>query len=409
MPPFSLRIMVWNIAEGSDDKVYEANATLPDIAEQIKNLSPDIVLLNELHNTRGWPFGSGVNQAVAIANMAGLPYAQWGNTNATGLTGHKAVAVLSRYPSESPVVHKIMHGNSETGYGTLQVAVNINHIRHYVFSTRFDAHVIEDNIAAHQQSIDLIKSLDPNAPVIFGGDFNTNPDTPQMKNFELNSGLKHACLERIDPEICGGHGIDHIFYRGPYQVADLRQRCQWPEKELSDHPWIYVELTTMIGPPNTLVTALALTALARYPDGKQLDIWVTSNDGNVYTAFYDDNGVPWNGWGQFAGAVPSGVPAGASVTALARYPDGKQIDLWVTGNDGNVYTAWYNDDVGAWNSWGQFAGAVPSGVPAGAPVTALARYPDGKQIDLWVTGNDGNVYTAWYNDDVGAWNSWGQI
>ena len=36
--------------------------------------------------------------------------------------------------------------------------------------------------------------------------------------------------------------------------------------------------------------------LARYQDGKALDVWVTGNDGRVYTAFYNDDGPPWTGW-----------------------------------------------------------------------------------------------------------------
>ncbi|NEU79898.1 hypothetical protein, partial [Nostoc sp. UIC 10630] len=161
--------------------------------------------------------------------------------------------------------------------------------------------------------------------------------------------------------------------------------------------------------PSGLPAGAPVTALARFPDGKGLDLWVTGNDGNVYTAYYHDDLGSWKGWYQIAGNVPSGLPAGAPVTALARFPDGKGLDLWVTGNDGNVYTAYYHDDLGSWKGWYQIAGNVPSGLPAGAPVTALARFPDGKGLDLWVTGNDGNVYTAYYHDDLGSWNGWYQV
>jgi hypothetical protein len=30
---------------------------------------------------------------------------------------------------------------------------------------------------------------------------------------------------------------------------------------------------------------------------------VTANDDNVYTAFYNDDGVPWNGWHRVASGV----------------------------------------------------------------------------------------------------------
>jgi tyrosinase len=52
------------------------------------------------------------------------------------------------------------------------------------------------------------------------------------------------------------------------------------------------------------VELLVTAALARYPDGRQLDIWATGNDGQVYTAFYNDAGGSWNGWFPIVGAVP---------------------------------------------------------------------------------------------------------
>ena len=55
------------------------------------------------------------------------------------------------------------------------------------------------------------------------------------------------------------------------------------------------------------------------------------------------------------------------------------------------------------------AGPVPSGLPSGAPVAAVARYPDGKQLDLWVAANDRNVYTATYNDARGNWSGWFRV
>jgi hypothetical protein len=60
-------------------------------------------------------------------------------------------------------------------------------------------------------------------------------------------------------------------------------------------------------PPSSVINrrqGAPVMALARFPDGSGLDIWVTGNDGNVYTAFYNDNGVPWTGWAQVAGSVP---------------------------------------------------------------------------------------------------------
>jgi hypothetical protein len=160
----------------------------------------------------------------------------------------------------------------------------------------------------------------------------------------------------------------------------------------------------VIGPvPSGVPAGAPVTAVAR-KEG-HLDIWVTGNDGQVYTAYYNDAGIPWNGWHQVIGPVPGGLSAGVPVTALARSPE--QLDIWVTGNNDRVYTAFYNDAGVPWNGWHQVIGPVPSGVLAGAPVTAVARKPG--HLDIWVTGNDGRVYCAYYNDAGVPWNGWHQV
>jgi hypothetical protein len=60
-----------------------------------------------------------------------------------------------------------------------------------------------------------------------------------------------------------------------------------------------------------------------------------------------------------AGPVPSGLPAGSTVSAVSRYPDGTALDLWVRAEDGNVYTAFYNDAAGSWNGWHRVAQPAP--------------------------------------------------
>lgn len=246
----SIRIMCWNIAEGSMTGALPANSTLPRIVEQIQNLSPDLVLLNEVKNWRGFPFGSGVNQVQKISELTGLSYSHWGNTVATGLTGHKAVAVLSRHLLGSPTVHRVIRNGSETAFATIETTVRINNIVHHIFSTRFAPknspdHTVE-NALGIAQSVDLVQKIDNRIPVIFGGDFNAEANSPEMINCASNIGLKDAYTELPDPEYCGvdpSKRIDFIFYRGPYRVNVMQYRCPWAsENQPSDHPWVFVEL-----------------------------------------------------------------------------------------------------------------------------------------------------------------------
>ncbi|HEX7734635.1 MAG TPA: hypothetical protein VF458_07225 [Ktedonobacteraceae bacterium] len=95
------------------------------------------------------------------------------------------------------------------------------------------------------------------------------------------------------------------------------------------------------------------------------------------------------------------------IAVVSRNPN--QLDLFVTGNDGRVYTSWWNqgaDWSGINNNWRAIGGIFP----VAAPVSVVSRNPN--QLDLFVTGNDGRVYTSWWNqgaDWSGLHDSWRAI
>jgi hypothetical protein len=92
------------------------------------------------------------------------------------------------------------------------------------------------------------------------------------------------------------------------------------------------------------------------------------------------------------------------VAAVSRNPN--QLDLFITGGDGVVYTSWWSagsDWSGINNNWRKIGGFFPPG----APVAAVSRNPD--QLDLFIFGNDGSVYTSWWTagfDWSGINNNW---
>ena len=135
-------------------------------------------------------------------------------------------------------------------------------------------------------------------------------------------------------------------------------------------------------------TGAPVSAVARTPDN--LDLFITGNDGRVYTSWWYA-GADWSGvndnWRPIGGFFPPGAP----VSAVARTPD--NLDLFITGNDGRVYTSWWYagaDWSGVNDNWRPIGGFFPPG----APVSAVARTPD--NLDLFITGNDGRVYTSWW-------------
>jgi len=144
-----------------------------------------------------------------------------------------------------------------------------------------------------------------------------------------------------------------------------------------------------------------IAAVSRRPD--HLDLFVVGNDGRVYTSWWHDGQV-WSGGADNWTPIGGFFPVGASITAVSRNAD--HLDVFVMGNDGRVYTSWWHagsDWSGAADSWTSIGGFFPST----AALSSIARYPD--HLDLFVTGNDGRVYTSWWHEGQ-AWsgvnNTW---
>jgi len=131
-----------------------------------------------------------------------------------------------------------------------------------------------------------------------------------------------------------------------------------------------------------------VTAVARTPGN--LDLFIVGGDGRVYTSWWF-NGADWSGVNDNWRSIGGFFPAGARVSAVARKPG--QLDLFVCGGDGRVYTSWWTegqDWSGVNDNWRSIGGFFP----AGARVSAVARNPE--QLDLFITGGDGRVYTSWW-------------
>lgn len=122
-----------------------------------------------------------------------------------------------------------------------------------------------------------------------------------------------------------------------------------------------------------------------------LDLFITGGDGRVYTSWWYE-GSDWSGVNDNWRSLGGVFPAGARVAAAARNPD--QLDLFITGGDGRVYTSWWHagqDWSGVNDNWRPIGGFFP----AGAPVAAVARAPG--NLDVFIAGGDGRVYTSWWS------------
>lgn len=186
----TIRLLAWNIAHGRGDlepgllrnwrgSRSDRLARLHDIADVIRNVDADVVVLNEVDFDAGWSHG--VNQARLLAEAAGYPFrVEQRNFDVRTPLESWAFgnALLSRFPVEEAAwVELPAHSRFEewivgskeatlvrleTPYGTL--AVVPVHLGFRSEETRLAAVPVLDSVA---------RALNP--PLILAGDFNTAP------------------------------------------------------------------------------------------------------------------------------------------------------------------------------------------------------------------------------------------
>jgi hypothetical protein len=118
----------------------------------------------------------------------------------------------------------------------------------------------------------------------------------------------------------------------------------------------------------------------------------------VSAAWEPGFGTSWHGWWVLNdGAARPGAP----VTAVCRSAD--KLDLFLTGDDGTVWTAWWQTSSPGWHGWTTLL-AGRRFLP-GAPVGVVSRSAD--KLDLFATDIDGNVMTAaWEPAFADGWRGW---
>jgi len=116
---------------------------------------------------------------------------------------------------------------------------------------------------------------------------------------------------------------------------------------------------------------------------------MTGNDGTVWSGWREAT-LGWQRrfpiWPEVAKAK-----AGAEVAAVWRFP--QHLDLFMTGEDGTVWSAWWEAAPG-WQKWFPILPLVAKANP-GATVTPL--WSNEQHLDLFMTGTDGTVWSTWWD------------
>jgi endonuclease/exonuclease/phosphatase family metal-dependent hydrolase len=245
-----LRVIAYNVACGQW-------ASPERIAEELKSLKPDIVLLSEVpianrgKKVKDW--------SQRMADALGLPHVQVGNSSSAGHKdpdlsgdyGGKYKSILSRTPL-SKGKNFLPEGSGWARASALRVETKIAgrkfalyslHLPGYAHNKRQPSKIEAWQGSKHKSLADQINSEDASYDIIVGGDFNEWTDGLVMKSFAESTQLKNS----VTP-----HSIDHILYSTKRPITLLDVKRDWGPKNqndknlkcdgcLSDHPWIYCE------------------------------------------------------------------------------------------------------------------------------------------------------------------------
>lgn len=182
----SLRVMTYNIHAGKDAAQVH---NLERVAALIKDAAADIVLLQEVD--RGTQRSAGEDQIATLARLTSMESAFVKSLDYQG--GLYGIAVLSRFPLDSAHVIPLNVTPRQERSGTHEPRVGLHVV---VRTPGGPLHVVNTHIdpAAeptfrHQEVMGLLAHIRQHgaaeAPLVFGGDLNARPNTPEIAAVSL--------------------------------------------------------------------------------------------------------------------------------------------------------------------------------------------------------------------------------
>tara|TARA_B110000003_G_scaffold270765_1_gene303787 strand:- start:2151 stop:3041 length:891 start_codon:yes stop_codon:yes gene_type:complete len=248
-----LRVLAYNVACGQW-------ATPEQIAEVLKPLNPDIVLLSEVpkanrgKKVKDWSqrlgdaLGLGYVR-VGVVSSANHKSPKWGDV--TGNYGGKFKSVLSRTPltegkdflPEGSGWARASAFRVETEINGRKLALYSLHLPGFAHHKRQPTELTAWEGSKHKALADHINAEKESYDVIVGGDFNEWTEGLVMKSMLKETKMKNATKEK---------SIDHILYSTKNKMKLLQAGRDWGPKNqnkenkkaegcLSDHPWVWGE------------------------------------------------------------------------------------------------------------------------------------------------------------------------
>lgn len=235
MLPVEIKLLSFNIHKGHGWKTRKSTLNL--IHEQIIELQPDIILLQEV-------LGSQFNTLSSKI----WPHCRYGK-NVIHKTWDEGNAILSQFPitytknmdlSMHRYEHRgLLHSIAELPGKSVPLHILCVHLG--LFSR--DRHKQIDKIIGYIKS-----NIPEHEPVILGGDFNdwaSYASKPLSSQLELNEAFltKHKANARTYPAWSPIFKLDRVYFKG-LEVRKADRLLKKPWKNLSDH--IGIEVTFYI-------------------------------------------------------------------------------------------------------------------------------------------------------------------
>ena len=182
-----LRVLTYNIHAGKD---AGQQRNLDRVAEVIRASAADIVLLQEVdRNTER----SGREDHIAVlAQLTGMD--MWFAKSLDFQGGQYGIAILSKLPLDTAYVVPLVVRPPQERSGTYEPRVGLHAVIRgpfgylHIVNTHLDP--AAEPTYRHQEFINLLahiaRTVSPGNPLIFGGDLNARPDTPEITALTLS-------------------------------------------------------------------------------------------------------------------------------------------------------------------------------------------------------------------------------
>ncbi|SEB45073.1 Metal-dependent hydrolase, endonuclease/exonuclease/phosphatase family [Nocardioides exalbidus] len=225
--PLRLRLLSFN--------THRSTGTVNAIAEEILEIDPDIVLLQEV-DRKMLRTGS-VDQAEVLADAVGMDGSF--SSNLVRGSGQYGTLILSKYDVVQQGRIPLVRNPRSEARGLQWVTIDVDGRPVRVYNTHLDATRPAVRLAQAQQVADVL--ADDDLPVVLGGDLNAWPASAAVATIgrQLTDTWTTSGVGREDTSR-GGRKIDYLFVRGLKPLVS-----QVAPSGASDHNrlWADVRLT----------------------------------------------------------------------------------------------------------------------------------------------------------------------